>query len=57
MHTEEVRHHLKTGKRIKKPTKNGEIGIIESQVGKKGIRFVYTVRKGIVWIITVEEVK
>lgn len=54
MATEEVRHCLKTGKHIKKVEKEGNTGIIESKAGKKKIRFVYTIRKGVVWIITVE---
>ncbi len=54
MATGEVRHCLNTGKHIKKVKKEGNIGIIEGRAGKKKIRFVYTVRKGVVWIITVE---
>lgn len=52
--TREVRHHLLTGKHVKKPKKEGSIGIIASRVGGSKIRFVYTVRNGVVWIITVE---
>jgi hypothetical protein len=54
MTTREVRHHLLTGKHIKKPKKEGSIGIIESNVGGSKIRFVYTVRRGVVCLITVE---
>lgn len=54
MDTKDVRHYLKTGKHIKKVEKEGNIGIIEGRVGDSKIRFVYTIRRGIVWIITVE---
>ncbi len=54
MKTGEVRHHLKTGRHIKKLQKDGKIGIIESRIGGSKIRFVYTIREGTVWIITVE---
>jgi len=55
MATNEVRHCLKTGKHIKKPRKDGDIGIIESVIGGFTIRFVYTIRSGIIYIITVED--
>ncbi|MFH1773444.1 MAG: DUF4258 domain-containing protein [Methanobacteriota archaeon] len=55
MDTQEVRHYLKTGRHIKKVEKEGNIGIIEGRIGDSKIRFVYTIRQGIVWIITVEE--
>lgn len=54
MKTEEVRHQLKTGRHVKKVEKNGNLGIIESNIGGSRIRFVYTIREGIIWIITVE---
>lgn len=54
MDTQEVRHYLKIGKHIKKVEKEGNIGIIEGKIGDSKIRFVYTIRQGIVWIITVE---
>ena len=57
MSPDEIRHFIKTGKHIKKPRKDGEVGIIQSRIGDSGIRFVYTVRHGILWIITVEECK
>lgn len=53
---DEIRHHIKAGKHIKKPKKGGDTGVVQSQVGGVGIRFVYTVRSDIMWIITVEEV-
>jgi hypothetical protein len=55
MKTDEVRHYLKTGKHIKKTNKDGEIGIIQSEIGNARIRFVYTVRSGIIYILTIEE--
>lgn len=55
MNTEEVRHYLKTGKHVKKVIKEGNIGVIEGGIGGSKIRFIYTIREGIVWIITVEE--
>ena len=55
MATGEVRHCLKTGKHIKKPRKDGDIGIIESVIGGFTIRFVYTIRSRVIYIITVED--
>jgi hypothetical protein len=55
MKTDEVRHYLKTGKQIKKTNKDGEIGIIQSEIGDARIRFVYTVRSGTIYILTIEE--
>ncbi len=55
MKTDEVRHYLKTGKKIKKTNKDGEIGIIQSEIGDARIRFVYTVRSGTIYILTIEE--
>ncbi|MFZ3384308.1 MAG: hypothetical protein WA144_10330 [Candidatus Methanoperedens sp.] len=55
MKTEEVRHYLKIGKNIKKTNKDGEIGIIQSEIGSSRIRFVYTVRSGTIYILTIEE--
>ncbi|MDW7728037.1 MAG: hypothetical protein SCH70_13205 [Candidatus Methanoperedens sp.] len=55
MKTDEVWHYLKTGKYIKKCNKDGEIGIIQSEIGDARIRFVYTVRSGIIYILTIEE--
>jgi hypothetical protein len=53
--TDEVRHYLKTGKHIKKVNKDGEVGIIQSEIGDARIRFVYTVRSGTIYILTIEE--
>ena len=55
MKTDEVRHYLKNGKNIKKTSKDGEIGIIQSEIGNARIRFVYTIRSGIIYILTIEE--
>jgi len=53
--TDEARHCLKTGKHIKKIRKDGDIGIIESIIGGFTIRFIYTIRSNVIYIITVEE--
>ena len=55
MKTDEVWHYLKTGKQIKKCNKDGEIGIIQSEIGDARIRFIYTVRSGTIYILTIEE--
>ena len=55
MKTDEVRHYPKTGKHIKKTNKDGEIGIIQSEIGEARIRFVYTIRSGTIYILTIEE--
>ncbi|MBU3966751.1 MAG: DUF4258 domain-containing protein [Euryarchaeota archaeon] len=55
MKTDEVRHYLKTGKHIKKTNKDGEVGMIQSEIGDSRIRFVYTVRSGTIYILTIEE--
>ena len=55
MATDEVRHCLKTGKHIKKPRKDGDIGIVERVIGGFTIRFVYTIRSRVIYIITVED--
>jgi hypothetical protein len=54
MDLDEVKHYIKTGRMIKCPKKEGEIGILERKVGKSRIRFVFTVREKSMWIITVE---
>jgi len=53
--TDEARHCLKTGKHIKKVKKDGDVGIIESMIGGFTIRFVYTIRSDVIYIITVED--
>lgn len=52
---DEAEHYLRTGKIIKKVNKEGEFGIIQSKIGKGKIRFVITVRQGIIWVLTAEE--
>ena len=51
---EEFRHLLKTGKMIKKPKKDGSIGIIQRKLGDTKIRIKFTIRQKTLWIITVE---
>jgi hypothetical protein len=51
---EEFRHLLKTGKMIKKPKKDGHIGIIQRKLGNTKIRIKFTIRQKTLWIITVE---
>ncbi len=51
---EEFRHILKTGKLIKKPKKEGSIGIIQRKIGDVQIRIIFTIRKKTLCIITVE---
>jgi hypothetical protein len=54
MSLEDVKHFFKTGKMIKKPEKNGDIGIIQRSIGDAQIRFIFTIRKKTIWIITIE---
>lgn len=54
MDIEEFRHLLKTGKMIKKPKKDGNIGIIQRKLGDTKIRIKFTIRQKTLWIITVE---
>ncbi|MFA5772662.1 MAG: DUF4258 domain-containing protein [Thermoplasmata archaeon] len=54
MSLDEVKHYFKTGKLVKRPAKDGDIGILERTVGKSKIRFVFTIRQKTIWIITVE---
>ena len=54
MSIDELRHVIKTGKQIKKPERDGEIGIIERKFGDGKIRIKYKIQDHIVWIITVE---
>ncbi len=54
MDLEEFRHFLKTGKLVKKPKKEGSIGIIQRDIGDVQIRIKFTIRKKTLWIITVE---
>ena len=54
MSIKELRHIIKTGKQIKTPKKDGEIGIIERKIGKYKIRIKFKVENNKLWIITVE---
>jgi hypothetical protein len=54
MSIEELRHIIKTGKQIKTPKKDGEIGIVERKIGKYKIRIKFKVEHHKLWIITVE---
>ena len=54
MSIEELHHIFKTSKYVKRPKKDGDIGIIERKIGSKFIRIIFKVQNGIVWIITVE---
>ncbi len=54
MDIEEFRHFLKTGKMIKKPKKEGSVGIIQRNIGDVKIRIKFTIRQKTLWIITVE---
>ena len=54
MSVEEIHHIFKTAKYMKKPEKDGDIGIIERKIGKTYIRIIFKVKDENVWIITVE---
>ena len=54
MSMDELHHLFKTSKYVKRPKKDGDIGIIERKVGKSFIRIIFKVRDETVWIITVE---
>ena len=54
MDLEEFRHCLKTGKMVKKPKKDGNVGIIQRKIGDDQIQIIFTIRKKTLWIITVE---
>ena len=54
MTIEELHHLFKTAKYVKKPKKDGDIGIIERKIGKKFIRIIFKIQDETVWIITVE---
>ncbi|MEK6953868.1 MAG: hypothetical protein AABX01_02600 [Candidatus Micrarchaeota archaeon] len=44
---------LKSGKLIKRPGKDGEIGIVNHRKERK-VRLVFTVRRGIIYIVSVD---
>ncbi len=51
---DEFRHILKTGKMVKKPKKDGNIGIIQRDIGNDTIRIIFTIRQKTLWVITIE---
>ena len=54
MSIQELRHMIKTGKQIKTPKKEGEIGIIERKIGKDKIRIKFKIKDDKIWIVTIE---
>ncbi len=56
-YTKDVRHCFKVGTLIKKPVKEGDIGILQSNLKRSRVRFVFTVRDNTLWVITVEKIK
>lgn len=57
LNAEDVIHYIKTAKIVKPIEKDGNIGILQSNIGKCKIQFVCTIRENILYIITVEECK
>ena len=53
----EVKHFIKTAKIIKPVEKDGNIGILQGNIGDSKIKFIFTIRAKALWIITVEESK
>lgn len=51
---DEARHHIKVARVVKPVEKDGACGILQSDIGRFKVRFVYLVREGILWIVTVE---
>lgn len=51
---DEVRHYIKVARIIRPVEKDGSCGILQSDTGNIKIRFVYMVREGALWIVTVE---
>jgi hypothetical protein len=54
MSIDELKHIMKTGKHIKTPKNEGDIGIIERKLGNGKIRIKFKISEGTIWIITVE---
>ncbi len=54
---DEVKHYIRAAKIIKPVEKDGNIGIMQSNLGDSKIKFVFTIREKALWIITVEECK
>ncbi len=57
MDSEDVKHYIKTARVIKAIDKDGNIGILQSDIGDCKIQFICTIRERILYIITVEECK
>ncbi len=55
MTREDADHYIKTASIIKPIEKDGNIGILLSNIGDSKIKFVCTVRERVLYIITVEE--
>ena len=51
---EELHHLFKTAKYTKKPKKDGDIGILERNIGRTHIRIIFKIKDETIWIITVE---
>lgn len=51
----DAEHYIKTACIIKPVEKDGNIGILQSNIGDCKIQFVCTIREKILYIITVEE--
>jgi hypothetical protein len=54
MSIDELKHIMKTGKHIRIPHYEGDIGIIERKLGKGKIRIKFKISESTIWIITVE---
>lgn len=52
---DDVDHYVKTACIIKPIDKDGNIGVLQSNIGESKIRFVCTIREKVMYIITVEE--
>ena len=51
--SEDVKHYIKTAKIVKPLEKDGNIGILQSNIGKSKIQTICTIREDILYIITV----
>lgn len=51
---EDIRHLIKTGKVIRAVKKEGEVGTIKSKFGKKDVFIGFTIRKSVMYIITLK---
>jgi len=54
MSYEMMLHHFKTGKLVKKPIKDGDVGKIVKKIGRRKISFKFIIREEEIWIITIE---